>query len=125
MRESARVLSGKIFTEDLLNNQESLTEKEKSELCDFLHAGTYGTVEKFTENKLKKFRSGQGEVTLWRKIRYCLSRLFPGREWCRLYCPFFDRHPYLLPFFWGYRLVWAVFFQRDRVKAEIGAVRKL
>lgn len=119
-----RVLSGKIFTEDLLENPKLLTEKEKRELCDFLHAGTYGTMEQFTRNKLREFHPNEETITFWVKVRYCLSRLFPGRKWCKLYCPFFDRHPYLLPVFWGYRLVWAVFSQRDRVKAEIGAVRK-
>ena len=121
--KKCRYLSSKIFAEDFINKVETLTEKEKRELDNFLYSGTYGTIEQFTRNKLKEFHPDEETVTFGVKIRYCLSRLFPGRKWCRVNVPFFDKHPYLLPLFWGYRLFWAVFFHRDRIKAEIGAVK--
>ena len=116
-------LSKKIFSLDG-GNVETLTAEEKTELGKFLYSGTYGTVEQYTKNGLRQLQSGDEPVTRKVKIRYCLSRLFPGREWCRVNVPFLDRHPYLIPAFVVYRAFRAIFCNRDRIKAEIGAVRK-
>ena len=117
-------LSKKIFSLDIDANVENLTEEEKTELGKFLYSGTYGTVEQYTKNGLRQLQPGDEPVTRKVKIRYCLSRLFPGQEWCRVNVPFLDRHPYLIPAFVVYRAFRAIFCNRDRIKAEIETVRK-
>lgn len=117
-------LSKKIFSLDTEGNVETLTEEEKTELGMFLYSGTYGTVEQYTKNVLRKLQPGDEPVTRKVKIQYCLSRIFPGREWCRINLPFFDRHPYLIPALWVYRVFRGFFCNRDRIKAEIETVKK-
>ena len=117
-------LSKKIFSLDTEGNVENLTEEEKTELGMFLYSGTYGTVEQYTKNVLRKLQPGDEPVTRKVKIQYCLSRIFPGREWCRINLPFFDRHPYLIPALWVYRVFRGFFCNRDRIKAEIETVKK-
>lgn len=117
-------IAKKIFSPDMPANMQTLTDEEKTKLGMFLYAGTYGTVEQYTKNALRQLQPGEEPVTGKVKIRYCLSRIFPGREWCRMNLPFFDRHPYLIPALWIFRIFRAIFCNRTRIKAEMETVRK-
>lgn len=58
------------------------------------------------------------------KLRYVLSRLFLPAKSIRACYPFFDRHPYLLPFFPLYHLTHGLISRRKHIKKEINALFK-
>lgn len=61
------------------------------------------------------------------KLQYSLRRLFPDRTFMEMWCchdaPFFLRHPRLMPFACGYRLVYNL--AHGKVKRFLGEQRFL
>lgn len=66
-------LSNKVFS----NDEVSLTDEEKYILETILLSGTYGTTKTMVHNSLKKL-SKNNKITLFTKIKYVLSRMFPS-----------------------------------------------
>lgn len=69
--------------------------------------------------------SGCGKSTLLKLLMclYLLSRIFPGREWCKAYAPTVYKYPVLLPFFWVWRLIYKGITNRKKVTQEIKTIK--
>lgn len=80
-----------------------------------LGSGVYGTGVQAAANRAPERRGG--------KLRYALSRAFPPLRLMREKYPMLARMPFLLPVFWGYRLVRALFCGRDRMGKEMRALQ--
>lgn len=114
-----RTLSGKLFDRAGDFSFAGLTEEEQELFLYVSGAGTYGTSANWVKNQLKSMQADEGQISRGTKLRYCLSRLFPGREWFRDPYPFVYRHPYLIPFMWIYRIVRGALFRRRKLSREI------
>ncbi len=99
-RES-RLLADKLFNSKNVFSIQGLTTKEKEMFYYYCHSGTYGTTQTRVENGLKSLQTDGKPISFITKLKYCKTRLFPKRMWCKTSYPFFYKHPYLLPIF-GY-----------------------
>lgn len=99
-----------------------LPKEERRILENCYIAGTYGSRENRVIHNLKKYGGEDKKVGKTTKIGYFVTRLFPGREWCRESYPFFYKIPVLLPFFWIYRIVNTLLFRRKRAAFEVKTV---
>ena len=121
-RES-RELAQKLFGIAELPTEANLSEAEQQMLAYYLGASTYGTIENRTLNQMQKLQPDGGAITAHTKRKYLLSRIFPGREWCKAYAPTVYKYPVLLPFFWVWRLVYGGITNRKKVTQEIKALK--
>lgn len=101
-----------------------LTEEERGLLFYYCGSGTYGTLQTKVKNKLRALQPEGEAIRKGTKLRYYCSRVFPGREWCKMVYPFFYRYPCFLPALWIYRLVRILLFGRRKLGNEIRAVEK-
>ncbi len=123
--KESRELARKLFASKQPFTMKALTEKEKKMFCFYMESGVYGTKEAIVKNRFKKIQKDEKRVTLWDKLKYYRSRLFPEREWYKNFAPFVYRHPYLISFFCVYRIIRGLLFQRKKLSHEIDVVRKL
>ncbi len=87
--------------------------KEELELLEFyLNAGIYGTMERMVGNRIRKYREKSGSNS---KLGYLLSRVFSTRE-IYMSWPFLNKHKWLVPAAWFYRLIRPVFDKKRRKK---------
>ena len=100
----SRTLAEKLFGSDTPVSEFTLTEQEQEMLLYYLGSSTYGNLENRISNQLHSIQADGKPISGLTKIRYCMTRLFPGRKWCKLPYPFIYRHPILLPAFWIWRL---------------------
>lgn len=121
-RES-RELAQKLFGIAELPTKANLSEAEQQMLAYYLGASTYGTIENRTLNQMQKLQPDGGAITAHTKRKYLLSRIFPGREWCKACAPTVYKYPVLLPFFWVWRLVYRGITNRKKVTQEIKALK--
>lgn len=121
-RES-RELAQKLFGIAELPTEANLSEAEQQMLAYYLGASTYGTIENRTLNQMQKLQPDGGAITAHTKRKYLLSRIFPGREWCKACAPTVYKYPVLLPFFWVRRLVYRGITNRKKVTQEIKALK--
>ena len=121
--QHSRVLAEKLFSAVRPLTEIELTEDEKEMLLYYCDATTYGTVGNSVNNRLHELQENSEDITLWTKLKYCGVRLFPGREFCKLYYPFVYRHPWTLPFFWVWRIVDKGITHRRKVKQELKALK--
>lgn len=121
--QHSRVLAEKLFSAVRPLAEIELTEDEKEMLLYYCDATTYGTVGNSVNNRLHELQENSEDITLWTKLKYCGVRLFPGREFCKLYYPFVYRHPWTLPFFWVWRIVDKGITYRRKVKQELKALK--
>lgn len=121
--QHSRVLAEKLFSAVRPLAEIELTEDEKEMLLYYCDATTYGTVSNSVNNRLHELQENSEDITLWTKLKYCGVRLFPGREFCKLYYPFVYRHPWTLPFFWVWRIVDKGITHRRKVKQELKALK--
>lgn len=121
--QHSRVLAEKLFSAVRPLAEIELTEDEKEMLLYYCNATTYGTVGNSVNNRLHELQENSEDITLWTKLKYCGVRLFPGREFCKLYYPFVYRHPWTLPFFWVWRIVDKGITHRRKVKQELKALK--
>lgn len=99
---------------------QSLTAAEQDMLDTMTHAGTYGSVESNVRMRVQRDLGGSTS-----KFRYYWRRLFPDRNWYRINQPFYDKHPYLIPFFTVYRLTFGLLTGRKRIREEMEVLRRL
>lgn len=92
-------------------------------LAYYLGASTYGTIENRILNQMQKLQPDGGAFTARTKRKYLLSRIFPGREWCKAYAPTVYKYPVLLPFFWVWRLIYKGITNRKKVTQEIKTIK--
>lgn len=122
-RES-RELAQKLFGIAELPTEANLSEAEQQMLAYYLGASTYGTIENRTLNQMQKLQPDGGAITAHTKRKYLLSRIFPGREWCKACAPTVYKYPVLLPFFWVWRLAVKGVKRRDIAKQELEAIKR-
>lgn len=122
-RES-RELAQKLFGIAELPTKANLSEAEQQMLAYYLGASTYGTIENRTLNQMQKLQPDGGAITAHTKRKYLLSRIFPGREWCKACAPTVYKYPVLLPFFWVWRLAVKGVKRRDIAKQELEAIKR-
>lgn len=120
--KNSRELAEKIFC-DIPVSQIKLTAEERVMLLYYMGAGTYGSFENYINKSLRSIQADKEPITGFTKFRYCMARLFPGREWCKDNYPFVYRHPYLLPFFWIWRWIKRIPMSKKRVQKEISVIR--
>ena len=118
--EQARELALKLFADDA----SELTGEEEEMLCRLLGSGTYGTLSNMTSKKMRELQKDEGDITVWTKLRYIWSRVFPDYEFMCAYSPFCEKHPWSMPFFWVWRWIRALTVRRKDVISEIKAVKK-
>ena len=106
--EKNRLLSLHVFGEtELAAEEQELLE----ELCS---SGAHGTVSHRVEKEIEE----KG------RRRYFLSRLTLPREEMQRHYPILKKAPVLYPVFWGYRLIHAFFYKRDRFLYQLKTVLK-
>ncbi|MBQ9142308.1 MAG: nucleotidyltransferase family protein, partial [Lachnospiraceae bacterium] len=70
------------LTKAVFTEQGSVLEQENAEMLDYmLHAGTYGTVENFVQNKIKKLTEEKEICSSVGKLLYIKERIFPNKTW--------------------------------------------
>lgn len=119
----SRELAQKLFGITELPTEANLSEAEQQMLTYYLGASTYGTIENRILHQMQKLQSDGGAITAYTKRKYLLSRIFPGREWCKESVPTVYKYPVLLPFFWFWRLIYRGIPNRKRVTQEIKAIK--
>lgn len=100
----SRTLAEKLFGSKTPVSEFTLTEQEQEMLLYYLGSSTYGNLENRISNQLHSIQADGKPISGFTKFKYCMTRLFPGRNWCKLPYPFIYRHPCLLPAFWIWRL---------------------
>ena len=121
--QHSRVLAEKLFSAVRPLAEIELTEDEKEMLLYYCDATTYGTVDNSVNNRLHELQKNTEAITLWTRLKYCVVRLFPGREFCKFHYPFVYRHPWTFPFFWVWRIVDKGITNRRKVKQELKALK--
>ena len=119
----SRVLAEKLFSAVRPLAETKLTEDEKEMLLYYCDATTYGTVDNSVNNRLHELQKNTEAITLWTRLKYCVVRLFPGREFCKFHYPFVYRHPWTFPFFWVWRIVDKGITHKRKVKQELKALK--
>ena len=119
----SRELAQKLFGIAELPTKANLSEAEQQVLAYYLGASTYGTIENRTLNQMQKLQPDGGAITAHTKRKYLLSRIFPGREWCKACAPTVYKYPVLLPFFWVWRLIYKGITKRKKATQEIKALK--
>lgn len=116
----------RLLAEKLFGNAEQwvLAAEEQAVLTYLMGAGTYGTTENRVDRQLEALQQGDGPVTAWTKIRYTWRRLFPDREFMKLYSSFCRKHPWSIPFMRIYRLIKAAAVRRKAIRQEIQAMNR-
>lgn len=89
------------------------------EFAYYVGSSTYGTI----QNKMQNLQSDGKAITVYTKLRYIFSRIFPDLKWCKFYAPTVYKYPVLLPFFWVWRLLVKGFKKRNIVKCELESIK--
>ena len=98
-----------------------LTEHEQELLDYFLTSKTYGTTSRAADNTIRKYQS---KLRSKSRFRYLWARLFPEPKYMEQGFPFFCRHKLLLPIGYLWRIIRAPFIRKDKIKAEMKALKK-
>ena len=98
----------------------ALTEKETEMFLYYLDSSTYGNVRHYAENAVKRHYSAGKHSS---RISYILKQLFPDAALMKPNYPFLARRRILLPAAYALRGIKVLFFKRERIKAEITALR--
>lgn len=98
-----------------------LTEHEQELLDYFLTSKTYGTTSRAAENTIRKYQS---KLRSKSRFRYLWARLFPEPKYMEQNFSFFCRHKLLLPIGYLWRIIRAPFIRKEKIKAEMKALRK-
>lgn len=123
--EQSRIFARKLFGLPEVISVKEFTEAEQKMFAYYCGSATYGTTRIYVKNKLEAIQADEKPISAGTKLRYYCARLFPGRQWCKVPYPFLYRHPYLLPFFWIYRIIRIALFSRKRIGKEIKMVARM
>lgn len=115
---------GEFMTNCRFSSVTSLSKEETELLNYYLHAGTYGNLDNRVSNKLHEIQNDSSDITKLTKIRYCMRRLFPDKNFCKDAYPFVYSHPYVLPAFWIWRVAHVLRVRRKSILCEITAVHR-
>ena len=117
--KESRQLAKKLFGAAVWSQEDLLTEAEQKMLAYYVGSSTYGTI----QNKMQNLQSDGKAITVYTKLRYIFSRIFPDLKWCKFYAPTVYKYPVLLPFFWDWRLLVKGFKKRNIVKCELESIK--
>ena len=95
-----------------------LTKLEEEMFNYMASSGTYGNVQNRVNKRIREM--GGGKLG---KTKYFFWRLVLPMDVIQAAYPFFYQHKILLPFFAVFRLLRALIFSRDRIRAEIRAIK--
>lgn len=123
--KETRQLSNKLFDFENAFCFQILNENEKQLFLYYCGSGTYGNTKNRVENNLKQFQREDEPIDFMTKLKYCFSRLFPNREWCKNNAPFFYKYFYLLPFYWIYRIIFRMILRNQNIKQEVKTLIKI
>ena len=98
-----------------------LTEREQELLDYYLSSNTYGTITRTGENMVRKTYSQTQNRS---RIGYICRRIIPDKKHMKAYFLFFYKHKLLLPIGYIWRIIRAPFIRKERIKAEMKALRK-
>lgn len=122
-----RELSMKVFAPEFDGN--SLSETEQKMLHKLLFDHTYGTIENYWRNQVKKMQPEGKTISGALKMKYLLKRVYPSKEymegWCQMYAPFFLKNKALIPAARIWRLVRISRENRKIIQREFNTVRKM
>lgn len=121
----SRTLAEKLFGSETPVSEFTLTEQEQEMLLYYLGSSTYGNLENRITNQLHSIQADGKPISGFTKFKYCMTRLFPGRKWCKLPYPFIYRHPCLLPAFWIWRLCRRIAVNSKGILRELFALNRL
>ncbi len=113
-----RELADKVFSSVTFPE---LAESEQKLLDYYLTSNTYGTITRTGENMVRKIYSQNKSRS---KIGYIWRRIFPDMNHMKAFFPFFYKHKLLLPIGYIWRIIRAPFIRKERIKAEMKALRK-
>jgi len=86
--------------------QSNELEEELAEMLEYmLDSGTYGRVETYVQNKIKKMTAEKGTSVRMGKLLYFKDRIFPNKKWWEENYPICKGRYYLIPFCWVYRMI--------------------
>lgn len=97
----------------------ALSDGEAADLRYLLESGTYGTMRHFYENAVEGTKGGSERA---RRLRYLCSRLLPAPGLVFSQHALIDRHRWLLPLFYPYRIARGVVARRDKIAQELRCV---
>lgn len=100
---------------------DSLDSTLRRDLAYLVGSGTYGTIQNMVDNELEKMEAGNARS---RVVRYTLRRLFPPVSRIVVELPFLDRHRWLIPFYYPYRLVHGAVLHHESIGGEIRSLGK-
>lgn len=120
----SRRLADKLFAKPDPDFSDSLIDDEAELLEYYLGSGTYGTVSNRVSKTMTEIQGDGKPIRGATRLKYILSRLFPGRQWCKDAYPFFYKYPVLLPILWVYRIFRGLIKRRKHIAGEIRAVKK-
>ncbi|MDO5144044.1 MAG: nucleotidyltransferase family protein [bacterium] len=119
---SSRALAAKIFGEAPVSRL-ALTDREREMLLYCMQSSTYGNIENGVTTRLQAIQADEAPITGLTRVSYCLSRLFPSRQWCKDKYPLVYRYPCLMPLFWVWRWMVKIPARRDRILKELSALK--
>lgn len=99
-----------------------LTEKEHSILSYYITSGAHGTRDQYIIQEIRAMTGTDSEITRKSKVKYLLRRVFPTREYIARTYPFFDHHPYLIPFLIVYRVFRSMICYPGKLMKELKLV---
>lgn len=120
------LLAGKLFSENPPLPQEYdsiLNERERWLLGYHIASGTFGNVEFWVSNAMLEMKKGD-KITLFTRLKYLLSRVFPNMDFYKLNFPTAYKYKVLLPFCWIMRIFRGVFHIKKTV-GEMSIALKL
>ncbi len=118
------LLADKLFAVPNPDFCDTLTEDETALLEYYLGSGTYGTVSNLVSKKMTEIQGDGKPISGRTRLKYILSRLFPGRQWCKENYPLFYKYPVFLPALWIYRIFRGLVKRRKHIAGEIKAVKR-
>ncbi len=103
----------RIIAEKLFETHEPLSKEEEDMIFYMTSSGTYGTVGNHVVNQMRD----KNET----RLMHYLHRIFPTAEYMCASYPFLERHKYLIPFGYPFRMVHRFINGSKRITAEMRA----
>lgn len=123
--KQTRKVAEKAFTGEIdILKEDIFTEEEWEILCYYSRSGTYGTANNRVKNQINRLKAGE-EITLWDKMHYIRSRIFPDIHWFQAREPFYAKHRLLIPFFLVRRMFCVTFYRWNSIKNEWKALKEI
>lgn len=117
----SRRLAFLLFSPDGSAGGSILTPSEQELLTAYLNSSTYGDQGTYIHNALQGIMQQKGCSLRAAKIRYAISRAFPGRGYI---LPFAERHFWIIPFYWIWRFAYVIPKRWFAVRSEVRLLKK-